>query len=249
VTDAPSPASSWLPEALLDVVQDPFRDPVPSLLTALEEDDVLVREEAVRYLKEIRSVRSVGSLIARLRHDAEASVRWEAAEALALLGDVRAVPALVEATRDPDELVRLCAAEALGAIGKDTADVLSALMLLLDDPSMLVRLYAVEAVGYLGSRAVIPLLRTRLAGEAPAVRVWYGFTLWRLGEPFAFEEVRAVLRRGGYTARLLAATVLRLAATDVNVERVVSALRRARDRERHPTVREHLERQIADLAG
>jgi len=249
VTASPAPAASWLPEALLAVVQDPFLDPVPSLLAALGEDNAVVREEAVRYLKEIRSVRSVESLIACLRHDAEASIRWEAAEALALLGDVRAVPALVEATRDPNEMVRLCAAEALGAIGKNIPGVTSALVFLLDDPSMLVRLYAVEAVGYLGDRAVVSLLRARMGGEAPAVRVWYVFTLWRLGEPFTFEDVRAVLWRGGYTARLQAATVLRLAATDDNAERVVSALRRARDRERHPTVREHLERQIADLAG
>jgi HEAT repeat protein len=161
-----------------------------------------------------------------------------------------AASALVAATRDPSDLVRVCAAEALGGATRDTPGARDALVRLLDDDNSLVRLYAVEALGYLGDTGVIPLLYEKMPGDWPEVRVWYRFALAQLGEPFDFGDVQDILRRGGYTARIQAATVLRLSATGDETEaRAVAALQRALRRERHPAAREHMERLLHDLGA
>ncbi len=240
--------AEWTAEALLEAMRTPDRDPVPLLCAALREGPAPVREEAARYLQRVRSPHAVTALADAVTADLEEAVRWEAAEALGVIGDPRAVPALVTATGDENELVRLCAAEALGGVGRAEAEAVAALLHLLEDASDLVRIYAVEALGYLGDPGVAATLRARLPREWPAVRVWYHYALWRLGEAFAFAEVREVLRRGdGYRARLQAATVLRLAATDETADAFIHALRAAAEQERHPLVLDHLRKLLSEL--
>lgn len=239
-------------DVLLDAVRDPWADPIPTLLDALRSPNAAVRSQAALLLREVPSPRAAGPLSEALTGDPEESVRAEAAETLGMLGAVNglAASALVAATRDPSDLVRVCAAEALGGAARDTPGARDALVRLLDDDNSLVRLYAVEALGYLGDTGVVPLLYEKLPGDWPEVRVWYRFALLQLGEPFDFGDVQNILRRGGYTARIQAATVLRLSATGDETEaRAVAALQRALRRERHPAAREHIGRLLRDLGA
>lgn len=239
-------------DALLDAVRDPWRDPVPVLLDALRSDNAAVRSQAALLLREVQSPRAVVPLAEALTGDPEDAVRAEAAETLGMLGagGGPGAAALVAATADKSDLVRVCAAEALGGANRDTPGARDALLRLLDDDNSLVRLYAVEALGYLGDTGVVPLLYEKMPADWPEVRVWYRFALLQLGEPFDFRDVQGVLRRGGYTARIQAATVLRLSATGDETEaRAVAALQRALRRERHPAAREHLERLLQDMGA
>jgi HEAT repeat protein len=237
-------------DALLDAVRDPWRDPVPVLLDGLVSENPAVRAQAALLLREVPSPRAAAPLADVLTGDPDAAVRAEAAETLGTLGGAgAAVPALVAATSDPNDLVRLCAAEALGNVGRSDKPVSDALVRLLDDDSSLVRVYAVEALGHLGDLDLVPLLQAKMPGDWPEVRVWYRYALHQLGEEFDFGDVQAVLRRGGATARIQAATVLRLVADDENEARVIAALRRALGRERHPGAREHLQRLLSDLGA
>jgi hypothetical protein len=237
-------------DTLMDAVRDPWHDPIPALLDGLGSENPVVRAQAALLLREIPSQRAVSPLATVVTDDPDAAVRAEAAETLGVLsGAASALPALIAATADPNDLVRLCAAEALGNVGRSEPAVSDALVRLLDDDSSLVRIYAVEALGHLGNTDVIPLLYRKLPGDWPEVRVWYRYALHQLGEDFDYGDVQSVLRRGGYTARVQAATILRLIANDDNEARVIATLRRALGRERHPGAREHLERLLTDLGA
>jgi HEAT repeat protein len=71
-------------------------------------------------------------------HHTDPRVRYEAAMVLAELGPVgkEAVPSLVAAARDPNELVRRWAVTALGRIGLATAEVTRTLIAALDDSAV-----------------------------------------------------------------------------------------------------------------
>ena len=89
---------------------------IPSLLTALHDQDPAVRDVAVTYLGIVRDApeKEVQGLIEALS-DPEADVRRAAAVALAAYGELAepAVPALKKATKDPDEDVQREAGRAL----------------------------------------------------------------------------------------------------------------------------------------
>ncbi len=83
-------------------------------------------------------------------------VRVAAVEALGMIGDARAVPALFTALEDADDSIRETAAEALGRIGDQSA--LDVLIRSLHDYSEWVRRASAEALGLLGDdRAIEPL--------------------------------------------------------------------------------------------
>lgn len=72
------------------------------------------------------------------------NIRWGCAQALGLIGDPRAVPALIETLKDEDASVRICAARALGAIGE--ASAVPALNQAQNDEDASVREAAAEAL-------------------------------------------------------------------------------------------------------
>ncbi len=86
-----------------------------------------VREEAAVALGRLRDQESVNELIAALEHDRSPHVREEAALALGRLGDDRAIEALLGAMDDRYTMVRRAAVEALGRIGGDAKERLTAL--------------------------------------------------------------------------------------------------------------------------
>ncbi len=121
----------------------------------------------------------------------QASQRWEAAEGLGELGDPRAIPALVQALRDPHAFVRWAAARAIGRIGGEEAVALLLPLLQEDDP--LVRRSAADALGYLDTPDVRQALRRALRDPDPSVRRNAIEAVARLGDREAVGILAAVL--------------------------------------------------------
>lgn len=97
---------------------------LPALLLALKDREPLVCEEAALALSRYNSEAAYEALLASLRQnddDRSWSARRYAAEALGRLSDPRAVPALIEALRDDNPLVRPAVALALGRLGDKEA--------------------------------------------------------------------------------------------------------------------------------
>jgi hypothetical protein len=91
----------------------------------------------------------------RMLHDGDATVRTQGAIGLSKLGPAAApaVPALVEASRAPEPLLRQNAALALGQIGPEAREAVPDLIKLLDDPEWAVRRQAAVALGGIGPDA------------------------------------------------------------------------------------------------
>jgi HEAT repeat protein len=95
-------------------------------------------------------------------------IRARAADALGMLGDPAAVPALLDALKDEVDAVRGHAASALGRIGDRRAT--DALIAMLGDSDVWLRWAAAEGLGYLGDpAAAIPILQAWLNAEHEAL--------------------------------------------------------------------------------
>jgi HEAT repeat protein len=130
-------------DAVARVVRWPeARSAIDGLIVALlDEGNVPLRNAASEALIAIgRS--AVGPLIGRL--SGTDSERKLIVDALGLIGDRQAVPALVDCLADPDTNIRVAAAEALGGIGGD--EVVQALTQLLPREVDLVKVGALEAL-------------------------------------------------------------------------------------------------------
>ncbi len=99
---------------------------------------------------------------------ADWGVKATVAEVLAQMGEV-AVPALIEALRDPDTMVRVQAARSLARMGPTGSDAVPALIEALHDPDDLVREHAARALGQMGPAAseAIPHLIELLKQPSP----------------------------------------------------------------------------------
>jgi len=126
----------------LRLIGDP--QAVPALVKALKDEDV--KYTAAESLVKIGSP-AVPSLLEAFKSN-DKDVTMKAAEALGLIGDPQAVPALVQTLNDKNEerRVRWKAAEALGAIG--TSQAVAALIEVLQDTDVNrpVHLYTIKAL-------------------------------------------------------------------------------------------------------
>lgn len=102
---------------------------------------------------------AAASVLARMLDSAETEALHEdLAEDLGNIGNVGALPALIQALHHRETWVRAKAARSLGQLGSKDAG--PALLSALDDESEAVRLHAVRALGELGAREAIQRLET-----------------------------------------------------------------------------------------
>jgi HEAT repeat protein len=134
----------------------------PALIAALGSSDTEVIQEAARSLAMIRSKKALQPLIAVLQRVENPDQRGAAAYGLGLLGDKRAVVALIQTLENPKESpqVRGFCAEALASLGDPAAS--PRLLAALDDPEVEVRFWSAYALGELKEQRAIPRLE-RLA--------------------------------------------------------------------------------------
>jgi HEAT repeat protein len=143
---------------MLEELGPAAKDAIPALADMIENDSAH-RERAGEVLAAI-GADAVPCLIEAVRSAEDFAVLSVAIETLKAIGKTAtdAVPVLIERLRDEDSIVRMIAAEALGAVGAKEAA--PALIEGLRDEDCDVRALAAEALGAIGpaSRAAVPML-------------------------------------------------------------------------------------------
>ncbi len=151
---------------------------VPGLIRKLTERDPAARERAARRLGQLGELAApaIGALAEALG-DTDVTVRLSVAEALTQIVSrttgTEAMPALIAATRDPDERVRLAAIKALHPLDPKVEGA-PAFIAAARDPDERVRLAAVEALSSLAAikvfhTAVVPALTGALGDTSAKV--------------------------------------------------------------------------------
>jgi HEAT repeat protein len=134
---------------------------------------------------------SVPALVDALNDNRGSSMRYLAAGRLSEIGDLSAVPGLIQALQDCDFIVRMWAVHALGDMGDLRA--IEPLIQRLEDEASCVRSAAAKALGRLGDRrAVRPLIRL-LADEDWWTRVETTTALGCLGDGNAIDPIRHLM--------------------------------------------------------
>ena len=174
-------AEPWLAPRIADILGrhgDLVTDAMIAFLN--EETRHPARAWAAAVLGEVRSPRAYPVLLKSL-NDLDDEVRAKSAGALGRLGDIRAVPHLLDRLlTDPIPFVRARIAGALGQFSGD--EVIESLVRSLGDPAWWVRMRSVEALEQIGARAERPLL-VALDDVDPEIRIRAAVSLERLGVP------------------------------------------------------------------
>ncbi len=190
------------------------------LISALRENDALVRRSASNALGNRTDPRTVELLVVALR-DPDANIRWEAGNVLGKLGDVALEP-LVTALADPRGEVRWRAAEALGDLADRRAT--EALIAALGDSDHTVQWKVAEALGKLNDgQAVAPLI-VALEGPEAQVRWTAAAALGKLGNLRAVEPLMSSLADSAYLVRWYASEALGILGDARAVEPLIAAL-------------------------
>lgn len=158
------------------------------LISALNDKDYSIREKAAKALGGSDDERAVFGLINSLKyqewftnHSSINNVRIYSAESLGIIGDMRAVPYLIQSLEeDPIGKVRAKAAWALGKI--DSPESVDALTNALYDEEWGVRKSAASSLGTLKADNAIPYLYELLDDENELVRHEVLLALGKMGE-------------------------------------------------------------------
>lgn len=113
---------------------------IPSLIDALKSTNAEARSRAITTLGDLKEAQALDPAIAVLTEQADPSIRWGAIQLLWRLGDARALPSLLTALTDKNEIVRRAAAYGLGQLGD--ARAISALIAAFQDEIKGVRIAA-----------------------------------------------------------------------------------------------------------
>ncbi len=206
---------------------------VPALVTALQDGEPDIREEAIGTIVEIYAERERGGPIDRFLEtfsdeydrqsvppytavdpsvfrglagtlrDEKKGIRAESAYAIGILGGGSAVPALVAATQDAEGDVRGAAATAIGKVG--TAEDGKSLIPLLADESSSVRNRAISAIGVLRVRDAGPALREGYEqNKRRELGMRFLAALSRIGDPAQGDLFRELLSSTDPEVRRLA---------------------------------------------
>lgn len=195
-----------------------------------------VRIQASLMLAQFQEVAAVPVLIDAL-HDRDRDVHQHATWSLMHIGEP-AIPALMDALRDPSNVVRKDVARIIGQIGtleavpaliaalhdespevrKAVADALGqvrsveavpSLLVLLHDSEDSVRRTAIEALGQIGDASVVDDLVLALQDSSKTVRVFAVWSLGQIRDVRAIPSLVALLRSSDIQLRQAAAEVLK----------------------------------------
>lgn len=156
---------------------------------------------------------------------------------------------LRSALSDPDELVRVQAAETIGA--RAERSLRDELRVALRDKSALVRSYAAAAMGSVGGPADTALLRERLSREkSDTARVGFVEALWLLGDRLALQEALNLLKSGDYRVRCaISRTLANTFLAKKTRPAIESALRSTLRKERSLAAREAIQGALEVVEG
>lgn len=182
----PQPGVQEAASSVLAVIAD--ERVLTPLITALGNQDWIVRMHAAKALGRIKDARAIEPLIPLLQDKVKA-VREEVSIALAAIGDA-ALPSLLEALKHPEWLVRLHAVEALAK--SRSADAVEPLLwALFNDHDQAVREDVVRALGDLGDARATEFLVTAM--KEPGLRPLAVDALGKIGDRRALPVLIAVL--------------------------------------------------------
>jgi HEAT repeat protein len=146
-------------------------DAIPELVKTLKDKDEKVRVASARALAQMgpKAKTAVAALAEALRDTP--AVRLAAREALGSVGK-EAVPFLVQALKDKDDVIRLLAVQGLGRLGPEAKTAIPALIEALKDRHRIVSDIAWNTLRQLGDEAVPSLLEALADKENPlAIRL------------------------------------------------------------------------------
>ncbi len=145
-----------------DSAQFSDEDKILRALAVIRDDDWGRTQKAAKFLRRFarhlrgRENPQVLRLLSDALQDANWSVRWAGAEALAALGDRQAIPRLTQAVGDPSWIVQVAVVRGLAQLGARSA--VSQLLPLLDSGAKAVREAAAEACGALQAAQAVAAL-------------------------------------------------------------------------------------------
>ncbi|PSB22762.1 hypothetical protein C7B61_00685 [filamentous cyanobacterium CCP1] len=188
---------------------------IPILISALSEDNWLIRSEAVSQIgllgiwldKSLLEKASI-TLAHILKSDPEASVRSSAAIQLGIIGDSQIVPVLVEALSQDSQVVRASVANALGRL-QDKSAISSLINALQDDDYVCEAV--IRAIRALNAVEALPAIRKLVASKVLNIRREAILTLGFIGDskdlPFLYKALQdkefSIRLRAAYSLSLL----------------------------------------------
>ncbi len=188
---------------------------------ALEDEDIGVRREAVRVLRETKSEIALSFLEAALR-DEDYSVRIEAVKALGTIGSEKAVELLSNTFEDKIRAVRLEATDALAQIGSEKA--LEVLVSALGAKDDFVRFGAIGALGRANSQKVAEALIKAFKEEDKLTRLGAAEALGQMKSERAVEPFVDALGDKDEFVRWIATKTLREIKSDKTYDTFINML-------------------------
>ncbi|MBN2343292.1 MAG: PilT/PilU family type 4a pilus ATPase [Deltaproteobacteria bacterium] len=157
----------WVRERVMDALVDMAgRQLTPHMVHMLRDANDVMRRFAVDVLGRLKDEKALGALIQTAREDTDWWAKEKAVEAIAQLGDQRAVNYVVDLMmKDPD--LQLCCLSALQALNARQTASYVAQMLTAKDPD--VREAAVECLGHYNAAEFAEKLQPLIADESPRV--------------------------------------------------------------------------------
>lgn len=201
-----------------DPLADEQREVLLDLLAEMRNPNWEIKQQAAEALREyaktlygLKDPIAIEHLSEAL-NDADWTIRWGAAEALAWIGDPAAIPALKQAIADSVVEVRIAVIRALLEIG-DPASAPTIIHVLTNDKNSMAREAAAEALGIIGDTIALPTLIRALDDEDSFVRVAAVQALARLPASDVIKAMLKALDDKDIHVRWLAAEALTQIAT------------------------------------
>jgi HEAT repeat protein len=216
-------------EAIEELARVAETEAVVALMRTLRDPDPGLREAAARAIGEQRVKAALRPLTDAALEDASWCVRLAAVEALGRLGP-EAVPELIPALGDEEEVIQARAARLLGELGDERAfdpllrcfkdrswrvrqgaayglgklghpEALKSLMRLTRDKERMVRSAAARALGELADAHAVGPLNRLLGDESQTVRREAAWALQQIGTPGALAALEAYHKRSRHSRR------------------------------------------------